>query len=452
MKLVQSHLALALIAAVEAAKHGHGHSHGHGHRGHSVDAPLEKRGGSCQFPSDAGLVAVTPDLLNGGWAMSPDQKCTPGNYCPYACPPGQVSMQWDPDATSYSYPKSMNGGLYCDEDGNIQKPFPDKPYCEDGTGAVGVRNKCGSEVAFCQTVLPGNEAMLIPTLVQELATLAVPGPSYWCETAAHFYINPPGYGAETACVWGTSSNPYGNWSPYVAGANTDSNGNTFLKIGWNPIYLEPTTPFRNEVPSFGVEIECEGGGCNGLPCKIDPSVNGVNEMVGNAVDGAGGAAFCVVTVPKGEKANIVVFETSGGSGGSDHTSSSSVAPSTSSTVASTTSTSTSTSTSISSTSSSAATSVPATTSTKIIHTTSATATSAPSSAMHMPYSHPPLFGGPSYTYKPGILIETGSSGGDSAQAMSTNTPEPSKVSDENAASSMKASMLGLVLGVAAAMV
>jgi hypothetical protein len=237
----------------------------------------------------------------------------------------------------------------------------------------------------------------------------------------------------------------------VAGANTDSNGNTFLKIGWNPIYLEPTTPFRNEVPSFGVEIECEGGGCNGLPCKIDPSVNGVNEMVGSAVDGAGGAAFCVVTVPKGEKANIVVFETSGGSGGSSHTSSSSVAPSTSSTVASSTSTSTSTSTS--STSSSAATSVPATTSsTKIIHTTSATATSAPSSAMQMPYSHPPLFGGPSYTYKPGILIETGSSGGDSAQAMSTNTPEPSKVSDENAASSMKASMLGLVLGVAAAMV
>lgn len=109
MKLVQSHLALALIAAVEAAKHGHGHSHGHGHRGHSIDAPLEKRGGSCQFPSDAGLVAVTPNLLNGGWAMSPDQKCTPGNYCPYACPPGQVSMQWDPDATSYSYPKSMVG-------------------------------------------------------------------------------------------------------------------------------------------------------------------------------------------------------------------------------------------------------------------------------------------------------------------------------------------------------
>ncbi|KAL4895804.1 hypothetical protein BDV59DRAFT_199791 [Aspergillus ambiguus] len=441
MKLtLQSSLTLlGLIAAVEASKHGHEHIHGRGHS--HVAAPLEKRGGSCQFPSDAGLVPVTPGLLNGGWALSPDQECSPGSYCPYACPPGQVSMQWDPKATSYSYPMSMNGGLYCDDDGNIQKPFPDKPYCEDGTGAVGVRNTCGSQVSFCQTVLPGNEAMLIPTLVEDAATLAVPGPSYWCETAAHFYINPPGYDTATACVWGTSANPYGNWSPYVAGANTDSDGNTFLKIGWNPIYLEPTTPFRNEVPEFGVEIECEGGSCNGLPCKIDPAVNGVNEMVGSAEDGAGGAAFCVVTVPRGEKANIVVFEKSGSGG--DESSSSSVAPTTSSTIAS--------SSSSSSTASSSTTSVASSTSTSsvnVIPTATPTATWAPSS---VPYSHPPLFGGPSYTYKPGMLIETGSSGG-SAQAMSTGTAEPSAVADENAGSSVRSSMFGLVMGVVAAMV
>lgn len=45
-------------------------------------------------------------------------------------------------------------------------------------------NKCNSHVSFCQTVLPGNEAMLIPTLVTELATLAVPGADYWLSTAA----------------------------------------------------------------------------------------------------------------------------------------------------------------------------------------------------------------------------------------------------------------------------
>jgi hypothetical protein len=102
---------LWLIAGVEASKHAHlhhlRHEHGAIHSVAEVGAPLEKRGGKCEFPSDAGLVAVTPNMKNAGWAMSPDQACEPGNYCPYACPPGQVSMQWDPKATSYSYPLSM---------------------------------------------------------------------------------------------------------------------------------------------------------------------------------------------------------------------------------------------------------------------------------------------------------------------------------------------------------
>jgi len=74
---------------------------------------LVKRGGQCAFPTDAGLVAVTPGSANAGWAMSPDQACEPGNYCPYACPPGQVSMQWDPKATSYTYPQSMVSMMQC---------------------------------------------------------------------------------------------------------------------------------------------------------------------------------------------------------------------------------------------------------------------------------------------------------------------------------------------------
>jgi hypothetical protein len=69
-------------------------------------AGLKKRG-QCTFPSGAGLVAVTPSSSNAGWAMSPDQSCTPGTYCPYACPPGKVMAQWNPAATSYTYPLSM---------------------------------------------------------------------------------------------------------------------------------------------------------------------------------------------------------------------------------------------------------------------------------------------------------------------------------------------------------
>lgn len=100
--------ALLCAVAAEASQHTHGRLH---HRHHDKKDVHEKRGGKCQFPSDAGLVSITPGSMNRGWAMSPDQPCEPGSYCPYACPPGQVSMQWDPKATSYPSPLSMVGCL-----------------------------------------------------------------------------------------------------------------------------------------------------------------------------------------------------------------------------------------------------------------------------------------------------------------------------------------------------
>lgn len=454
---------VALIASAEAAKHSHGHNHHHETR----DVALGKRGGKCEFPSDAGLVEVTPHEQNAGWAMSPDEPCEPGNYCPYACPPGQVSMQWDPKATSYSYPMSMRGGLYCDDDGKIHKPFPDRDYCESAAGPVKAHNKAGKSVSFCQTVLPGNEAMLIPTMVDELADLAVPGMSYWCSTAAHYYINAPGVTAEEGCVWGTSENPVGNWSPYTAGANMDDNGETYLKIGWNPIYLEPATPFRTVKPDFGIEIECEGGGCNGLPCKIDPAVNDVNEMIGEPFVGAGGATGCVVTVPKGSTAHIVVFEKEGSGSTSSETvevSTSTPTSTSSSSSSSSTSTSTSTSTptptptSTSTTETPTSTSTPSETSTSTptptsSSTSTASSTSSTTSALsvtspstRLPKSSPTL----SYTYQPHVL--TGSA---EIQAASTTTAAAAAASTSSAtggATSATVSMFTLAFGAIAAMV
>jgi len=118
---------LALQASVVSAKYIHLHPNNvfdRSHRHHPREAqtskaeagPLElrepsvevkRRDGQCQFPSDAGLISVTPGAKNAGWAMSPDQPCLPGKYCPYACPPGQMMAQWDPSATSYTYPQSM---------------------------------------------------------------------------------------------------------------------------------------------------------------------------------------------------------------------------------------------------------------------------------------------------------------------------------------------------------
>jgi hypothetical protein len=83
------------------------HTHPHRHVSSGEQAvPVAKRSGQCKFPSDSNLVAITPNAKNAGWAMSPDQECVPGSYCPIACKPGMVMAQWDPDS-KYEYPSSM---------------------------------------------------------------------------------------------------------------------------------------------------------------------------------------------------------------------------------------------------------------------------------------------------------------------------------------------------------
>lgn len=270
-------------------------------------APLEKRDVTCKFPSNQGLISVTSDQSNAGWAMSPDQKCVGGSYCPYACPSGQLMAQWDKSATTYSYPSSQNGGIYCNTDGTISKPF-DRDYCVDGAGTLTANNKADKEVAFCQTVLPGSEAMLIPTEVKagDDNDLAVPGPDYYAGTAAHYYVNSPGYSTEDACIWGTKDQAKGNWAPYVAGANQDKNGNTYVKIGWNPKYLDD---FDGVLPKFGIRITCDDESkCNGLQCEIDPSKNGYNGITGDSQEKSLGATWCVVTASNNAKAKIEVFD------------------------------------------------------------------------------------------------------------------------------------------------
>jgi hypothetical protein len=68
-------------------KHLRRAGHKHAHKRHT-ELPAVKRQSQCQFPTDVGLVAVTPNEQNAGWAMSPNQPCVPGGYCPYACPSG----------------------------------------------------------------------------------------------------------------------------------------------------------------------------------------------------------------------------------------------------------------------------------------------------------------------------------------------------------------------------
>lgn len=140
-----------------------------------------------------------------------------------------------------------------------------------------------------------------------------------------YYINPPGVGEE-GCIWGDNSKPIGNWAPYVAGANTDKNGQTFVKLGFNPIFEFEGAGLEKNPLTFGVRIECPDGGCNGLPCELNPAKKKLGEVVSDlAAVGAGGSSFCVVTVPAGRKANIVVFNTDGSTGNNNEDPSSSEA-------------------------------------------------------------------------------------------------------------------------------
>ncbi|ODQ45939.1 hypothetical protein PICMEDRAFT_34357 [Pichia membranifaciens NRRL Y-2026] len=282
----------------------------------SVSAPTslhEKRdgGNTCSFPNSDGMVAVfnTKVANSEGWAQ--DGPCKANSYCQYACQPGYLMGQWNPDVTSYSYPGSQDGGLHCDSNGQLSKPISNSDYCVKGKGTAKAVNKAGDKVAFCQTVLPGNEAMLIPTEVAGGSDndLAVPGTDYWASTASHFYVNPPGVSAQDGCVWGSTDKAQGNWAPYVAGFNMDDSGNTFAKIGWNPVYFEGSSPFSNTKPSYGIRLKCDDPSkCNGDTCEINPSKYGLNKMSNQQQSNSDGAAWCVVTATGNSGVSVEVFD------------------------------------------------------------------------------------------------------------------------------------------------
>ncbi|KAI1115255.1 hypothetical protein F5Y14DRAFT_141039 [Nemania sp. NC0429] len=227
--------------------------------------------------------------------------------------------------------------------------------------------------------------MIIPTDVYDSATLAVPDPSYWDSTASHFYINAPGVSSDEGCHWGDDTKPIGNWAPYVAGANVDGSGNTFVKLGLNPVWQD--SGLFSTKPTFGLKIECDGN-CNGLPCEID----GGGVVSNNKATGAGGSDFCVVTVSKGGKANIVVYNLDGSDGGEadgadESTSSSESTPSSSSTPTPTPTPTTTSSSAPVTTSSSTSTSVSSTSSTPV----STSSTDAPTTSSSRTVSSYPVY-------------------------------------------------------------
>ncbi|KAI5798656.1 hypothetical protein FPQ18DRAFT_254703 [Pyronema domesticum] len=265
----------------------------------------------CELPVHPDIIAVTPHLDNRGWAHSYDHPCSGGEWCPYACISGKLMNQWNQNSIAYVHPDKEQGGLYCGEDGILQISFPDRDFCIEAPAKLATINLLDKHVFICQTVLPGDEGMRIPNRIEpgQNLGLAVPDWRYWSSTAASYYINIPGYEVEEACVWGNNTVPAGNWAPYVLGLNKREDGEIFATLGWNPIWIEPTTPFREEVPEFGARIICEGVGCHDTQCEINPAVNKANEVSAgaNGLIGVGGAAACIVTAPQTAQLRIELF-------------------------------------------------------------------------------------------------------------------------------------------------
>ncbi|KAI8058100.1 hypothetical protein BDF22DRAFT_663816, partial [Syncephalis plumigaleata] len=223
----------------------------------------------CKLPNDPLIVPITPNARNQGWAMSP------GMYCPYACAPGYFSRQWNPQSTIKE--NTMDGGLICKDNGSLQKPFPSEPYCVAGLKNVNI------SVSACQTVYPGNEEMLIPTVVAsgKQAAINVPSTAYWQKTSAQYYINPAG-----------TNKDHWNWAPFVFGAGEGMEDVTFVSVRYNPDYERAG---QQTSKAYNVRIECEDPSkCSGLPCQC---ANGKCTQENG----------CTIAVRKGGKASFVLY-------------------------------------------------------------------------------------------------------------------------------------------------
>ena len=221
------------------------------------------------FPSDQPGVVATEWLGFGGWsgiqypngggAAIAGMTCTEGAFCSYACQPGMSKTQWPLDQPSDG---ETRGGLIC-TNGKLYRTNTASEYlCEWGHPSSYVVNNLGESVAICRTDYPGTENMVVPTVVSGngIIPLTVPDEDTYFHwqgklTSAQYYVNLSGGNASSHCLWGTSSDNFGNWAPANFGAGY-AGGIAWLSIMYNP--LQTTTKLN-----YNVRIECVSGTMNG---------------------------------------------------------------------------------------------------------------------------------------------------------------------------------------------
>ncbi|KAF2122959.1 hypothetical protein BDV96DRAFT_481660 [Lophiotrema nucula] len=174
--------------------------------------------------------------------------CEPGRFCSYGCPHPYMKSAFP---KKQGATKQSVGGLYCNEQGNLELPDASiaKTLCKLGNDKckVFIKNNLDDSVAICRTDYPeGTESMTIPLTIPkgETREIAVPFHSYWLwdnhGTSAQYYINKKGVSADAGCTWTDGSQDKGNWAPLNFGAGWDDiNMNMgFFSLAQN----KPTNP------------------------------------------------------------------------------------------------------------------------------------------------------------------------------------------------------------------
>eukprot|EP00210_Caulerpa_lentillifera_P000201 g196.t1 len=245
------------------------------------------RGSICPLPDRDNTVCL-PGSRRGstiarGWALDPkSQACKPGVHCLYACAPGFYWTTYNQRETSnfdhanahqrghcdgtWNYGTSTHGVL-CKEDGTLA--MPNKPLCAMGETYVYAENKLDTHVFICQTVFPGHEIFLIPTLVRPGESVMITtqpvdfwhGPSYSKPTHGDFYVSFAGADIMEACTWDEFSPSGAALLPYELGSGVEDNG---VVYSTHYFYQQPNSEVPKTHVGYQMDLECtssEAGVC-----------------------------------------------------------------------------------------------------------------------------------------------------------------------------------------------
>lgn len=242
----------------------------------------DNRGDTCQLPDQDHVVCLPGSrrgsTVNKGWALDPKaQACRPGVHCLYACEPGYYWTTFN-DAETSNYdvvngPKvghcdgtwdygTSTHGVYCKEDGQLA--MPEQPLCMLGETYVYAENRLDTHVFLCQTVFPGHEIFLIPTLVKPGETVMITtqpkhfwsGPTYASPTHGDIYVGFAGADIMESCTWDEFSPSGASLLPYEIGSGVEDNG---VVYSTHYYYQQPNSEVPANMVGYEMDLECESG-------------------------------------------------------------------------------------------------------------------------------------------------------------------------------------------------